>query len=85
MKRITIDKLNIYRKYSGDIDGFAKSGQETEKQNISSDDWGLIDEFSQSLKLINNNLTSSDFAKSTLARLAELTDEQVYKQLTKES
>jgi len=83
MKRITIDKLNIYRKYGGDIDDFARTGQEIEKQNFSSNDWELIDNFVQSLTLINNGLTSDGFASSTLEKLAELADEQAFKQMTK--
>ncbi|CAM3863065.1 hypothetical protein POKO110462_22440 [Pontibacter korlensis] len=83
MKRITIDKLNIYQKYGGDNDGFARAGKEVEKQKLNSEDWALIDELIQSLELISNGLASGDFAKKTLSRLAEMADEQAYRQLTK--
>jgi hypothetical protein len=82
MKRITIDKLSIYQKYGGDNDGFARAGKEVEKQKLNNEDWALIDDFVQSLNLINNGLASGDFTKRTLTRLAELTDEKAYRQLT---
>ncbi|WP_162426144.1 hypothetical protein [Pontibacter pudoricolor] len=83
MKRITIDKLNIYQKYGGDNDGFARAGKEVEKQKLNSEDWALIDELIQSLELINHGLASGDFAKRTLSRLEELTDEQAYRRFMK--
>ncbi|MBC5993225.1 hypothetical protein [Pontibacter cellulosilyticus] len=83
MKRITIEKLNIYHKYSGDNDGFARAGKVIEKQKLNREDWALIDEFIQSLELISKGLASDNFSKRTLIKLTELTDEQAYEQLTK--
>ena len=81
MKRITVEKLNIYYKYGGDMDGFARVGKEVEKQNISSGDWELIDDLTQSLILIRNGYASDSFTSGTFKRLEELSDEQAYKQL----
>ena len=78
MKRITIDKLMVYYKYSGDIDGFARVGRADEKKSFGSGDWELIDVFIQDLELINKGLTSEKFTKSTLERIKELADEQAF-------
>ncbi len=40
---ITEQKIKIYRKYQGDIDGIARGGRKSEKDLFEEDDWYLID------------------------------------------
>ena len=40
---ITPEKLRIYKRYGGDIDGIARVGSAKEKQVISDSDWQDID------------------------------------------
>ena len=49
---LTIEKIKIYNKFGGDIDGLARVGKSTKKNLISDNDWSLINEFEQDVKLI---------------------------------
>ncbi|MFD3000355.1 hypothetical protein ACFS7Z_08290 [Pontibacter toksunensis] len=83
MKRITIDKLKVYYKYHGDMDGFARSGHEAEKRTIDSDDWSFIDELIQNLELINSGPISEAFNLRILEELKDAADENAFDLLTK--
>lgn len=79
---LTKEKLNIYRKYSGDIDSWARFGKKNELELINDDEWKLIDDLVQSLELIKNKATSEKFKIQTLEKLLEVCeDEKTQKEL----
>ena len=52
---ITRQKLKIFDKYGGDIDGLERMGSSLEKELFRNDDWSLIDNSYQDIELINKN------------------------------
>ena len=58
---ITKQKIEIYRKYGGDGDGFVRFGQKNEKDIIEHNDWSMIDSVLQDLELIKKGLCSSNY------------------------
>lgn len=71
---ITRDKIKIYKRYSGDIDSWARSGSKKEKLVMNDDDWYLIDGFIQDLSLVEKGLTSQTFEDDLNNRLKENCD-----------
>ena len=71
---LTIEKIKTYNKFGGDIDGFSR-GRKTAEENLFSDnDWSLIDEFEQDVKLISNRLVSKEYRENALIKLNENCD-----------
>ena len=68
---ITAKKITIYEEFNGDIDGWARSGTKEQHEVINDEEWFLIDELVQDLRLIKNNLTSSDFQRKVYNKLRE--------------
>jgi hypothetical protein len=82
MRVITQDKLRIYGKFGGDIDGFARGSKISERESIADHDWRLIDEILQSLLIVQSGLASADFEAQARARtIAAAQDEQVCERL----
>lgn len=71
---ITIDKIKIYKRFNGDVDGWARIGTAEEKSIMSDDDWFLIDGFIQDLSLVKKCLASDGFMKSINEKLNENCD-----------
>ncbi|AUC15909.1 hypothetical protein BTO06_12435 [Tenacibaculum sp. SZ-18] len=71
---LTIEKIKIYNKFGGDIDGLTRVGKSTEKNLISDNDWSLIDEFEQDIKLISDRLVSKEYREKSLIKLNENCD-----------
>ncbi len=63
---ITEQKIKIYRKYQGDIDGIARGGRKSEKDLFEEDDWYLIDNVLQDIEMINKGLCSADYKKKKI-------------------
>ena len=80
---ITIEKLNIYNRYGGDVDCLQRGGNDHEKQLFANRDWSLINNFLQDIELISKKLTSEEYTKRTLEALEENCDKQSFKELTK--
>lgn len=79
---ITRDKLRIYEKFGGDIDGFARGSKTKERESIEDQDWRIIDEILQSLVIVQSGLASADFEARARASLIDATeDEQVCERL----
>lgn len=84
---ITKTKLEIYCKYLGDIDAFARIGTSQEKSIITDDEWMLIDELIQDMELIEKKLVSNKM-KETInyninANLADDTSKDILIQIVK--
>lgn len=63
---VTKEKLEIYRRFGGDMDGWARLSlaNETQKTIINVDDWSTIDNLLQNLILVEKGLVSDSFAKA---------------------
>lgn len=73
---ITLEKIKIYKRYSGDIDSWAKSGSKKEKLFINDDDWHAIDGLIQDFYLMKNGLTSLKFNSDLNNKLMENCDSE---------
>ena len=79
---ITTEKLRIHQRYSGDIDGWARVGSASEKQNMTDQDWRDIDELLQRLSLEKNVPVAESFCAETAQLLVErVSDHAVVEQL----
>jgi len=72
---ITREKLRIYEKFGGDIDGWARASKLSE-QSITDQDWRLIDEVLQSLVIVQSGLASPDFEAQARARTADIAQDE---------
>lgn len=77
---ITRDKLKIYKKYSADIDGWARVGKKSELEIMNDDDWTLIDELLQNLELVEKGLASDSIKSQILDKLNGSCDSDKTKQ-----
>lgn len=66
---ITIEKLNLFRKYKGDGDAFIRVGTKNEKSVMDYSDWRSIDDFIQEIGLIKKKLASEKFEESVTTKL----------------
>jgi hypothetical protein len=73
---ITIEKLNIFRKYQGDGDAFIRAGKKKEQSVMDYSDWRMIDEFIQGISLIKNELASERFEESLTTKLKDYCENQ---------
>lgn len=73
---ITIKKLEIYNKYSGDIEGWDRFGKREDKKKLTYEEWELIDELIHGLELIDKGLASDGFKSQVLNKLREVCDTQ---------
>ena len=81
---ITLEKLDIYEKYGGDIDGLIRIGSDAEKIAINDSDWWRISEVVSALLIIRRGLASDDFARRNLADIkSECENSEVFNRLEK--
>ncbi|MBK0403175.1 hypothetical protein I5M27_09275 [Adhaeribacter sp. BT258] len=71
MKTITIKHVQIFEKYLGDDDGFARSGTGKEKEYFQKGEWALIGNIIQDLELIENGLASKKYEEEINRNLQE--------------
>ncbi len=75
---ITKQKIQIFERYEGDLDGFARMGSGNEKELFENDDWFLIDSFLQDIELINKGLSSIDYITQRIAEMKASCDEESF-------
>ncbi len=73
---INKQKIEIFKKYNGDIDGFSRFGKKREKDIFSDGDWSEIDSVLQDLEMIKNGLCSIDYKKRTEEKLNQKFDNE---------
>lgn len=79
---INLRKIEIFKKFSGDIDYFARVGTPQDKIDISDKDWSLIDSLIQDLELVDKGIASDSFVNSLDLRLKEnLENENILQEL----
>ena len=66
---ITKEQIDIFLKYNGDADGFARCATNLEKDEMTDKIWSLIDNIVFDLYLLNSNLASKEMAKSITDKL----------------
>lgn len=80
---ITKEQIDIFLKYNGDTDGFARCATNPEKNIMTDKIWSLIDDIVFDLHLLNSNLVSKENAKSIADKLEKyIGDESLLKLLT---
>ncbi|MGQ1908810.1 hypothetical protein ACT3CE_03375 [Marinifilum sp. RC60d5] len=58
---ITAEKIRVYQKYGGDIDGISRGGRNKEKELFQDKDWSLIDSVFQDSEIIKKGLCSLEY------------------------
>jgi hypothetical protein len=66
---LTQEKLDAYRRFGGDIDGYARSHGRGDASGITDEDWALIDELRGALFIVAPGKASPEFAASVQRRL----------------
>ncbi|WP_156308944.1 hypothetical protein [Sphingobacterium endophyticum] len=80
---ITIDKIKIYKRFNGEIDGWARVG--TKEESIMNDHaWILIEGYIQDINFVKKGLASYALMKSLNERLNENCDSKEIIELNKE-
>ena len=77
---LTLDKLNIYRRFDGDLDGWARIASGHDASGITDADWHLIEDLRQGLGLIAAGQASQTFAASLESRLLRTTADEATQQ-----
>jgi hypothetical protein len=80
---ITEQKLEIFKRYQGDIDGFSRGGKKNEKKLFDEMDWSLIDSVLQDLKLVNGELCSSEYKERLIKLLNDNFDKKAIELINK--
>jgi len=79
---ITDEKLTIYQRYGGDIDGWVRSAVPLEKALMTDEDWAVIGELLQRLALVKSGRAAATYEAETHRMIAtKVTDEGVLKRL----
>ncbi|MEQ1797719.1 MAG: hypothetical protein ABL872_07195 [Lacibacter sp.] len=81
---ITLQKLNVYNKYSGDIDQFSRMGIRKDHNIISQEEWFFLSNILQSLDMVKKDVISPEFSAKTIEKLKNSCDPEVYHLLIKE-
>lgn len=74
---ITVEKLRIYQRYKGDLDGFSRRRDPLEMSIITDDDWIMIDILSQRLFLEQSVPCAESFRADTQRLLSEQVSDAV--------
>lgn len=80
---LTLDKLEIYRRFNGDIDGYSRSSMD-DRSGITDEDWRLIDELRQALFLVRSGQAAAEFAASVEHRLSYVAADEGTRQALRE-
>ena len=67
---ITEEKLRIFQRYGGDVDGWVRVGDEAEHRIISDADWSHIEQL-RHRRLQQHHSASSEFVEQTEQLIAE--------------
>ena len=66
---LTLAKIRVYRKYGGDIDGYARAKNPHDCPLVTDEEWFLIDSLVQKLMLVKNGKTSPEYANRISAEV----------------
>ena len=68
---ITNEKIKIYLRYKGDIDGFTIVGTPDEKAVIAENEFYEVRDLTQDIILMKRNLVSKEYAKRVMNKIKE--------------
>jgi hypothetical protein len=60
---LTVEKIRVYRKYGGDMDGLARADKPDDASLITDEEWFLIDSLVQKLFLMKTGKASQAYAE----------------------
>jgi len=72
-RMLTLEKLRLYHRFGGDIDGWARASAPSDSSGMTDEDWSLIDELRQGLRIVSSGRASAEFASSVERRLLAAT------------
>jgi len=79
---ITAEKLTVFQRYGGDIDGWVRVGTPAEKALMTDEDWAAIAELLQRLAVVKSGHAAESYQAETRHLVAAATmDEDVAKRL----
>ena len=78
---ITKQQVDIFRKYKGDVDAFARCATQYEAQVVGEADWLAIDDAIQGVALIQKGVCSSEYKSSILEKINESFDVEALSQI----
>ncbi len=73
---LTLNKIQIYSRYNGDIDSWVRNNSIEELTTLTDEDWYLIDGFIQDLRLMELGLISMDYSNFLKVKLIDNCDSQ---------
>jgi hypothetical protein len=72
--KITMQMLDIFARFRGDIDGFARGGKAAEKDAIPDENWRCIDELLQEIFVLQKGLVTPEYRERIVERLRVQTE-----------
>ena len=79
---LTVEKLEIYQRFRGDVDGWARAVKvDGNPSGMTDADWFLIDELRQGLSLVASGKASATFRSTIEAKLVESTADEETREL----
>lgn len=80
---ITIQKINLFNSYGGDVDGLTRVGHNADKNLFAdNDDWSVLENLYHDIELINKNLASHTYIEQTILKLKQHCDPDSFTILT---
>jgi hypothetical protein len=80
---LTPEKIKAFKFFNGDIDLWARIGSRKEKALMEEEDWYLIENLIQDIKLVNKGLASSQFSDALEIKISDsCEDVETIKSLT---
>jgi hypothetical protein len=81
---ITVKKIELYRKYKGNADMFQMAALPWQRNKIPQEDWTMISQLVQDLKLVNRGLASDSYKEDVLNKIkSSCEDEETAEELKK--
>ncbi len=78
---LTLEKLKVYQRFGGDIDGWAQVSRRGDASGITDDDWSLIDQLQQGLHLLASGRAVPQFERWADERLVSVTADEPTREL----
>jgi hypothetical protein len=79
---LTIEKINIFTNYRGDIDGPTRNSRSNDYDLITDNEWALIDNFFQDIELINKRLAAQTYVDRIFLNLKDKCDQDSFELFT---
>ena len=77
---LTLDKLRVYQRFDGDLEGWARTTGGRDDSGMRDEDWFLIDALLQGLTLVASGHATQPFATALEQRLLDADTDAVTRQ-----